>query len=915
MKKKLCIFIALVLLAGLISVPPVARAEESAVRVLLSTEGRDTLTLTLSGTYDLDGTEIAGGTLTVAVSGTDVVVTHSELGQLFTGEKATLTTQDRANLFTLASSGGKERTYRGSVTFSVSGGAVQAVNTVGMEDYMLGVGVPEVGRDAPEELLKAAMIAAKGYALAEMGVNGSKAYDVDDTSSDQVYNGYYPTADKAIACAAEVSDLTLTYNGKAIKAHYGSSNGGVILTPKAKWGGSQEYSKAYECKFDPFDITRSGATNLMVPVSGDAPETLPEKMYQYLLEKVEAETIVKITDVAGYAKGDHPQGYAPQDGFKITMKVTSGGAETTKTVDVTFDELSKKNVVLTDNSIRFAAQVEEGLWLLCWGQSNGPRVGMSQKGALRMAELGYSYVDILKFYYPNAELKKSDGTVVETHKDLSTEAVMTGLRSKENHSITKLGYVNGYGAQIMSKESANADVCARPTVLSRFGIYKASGDWYFGIDMETGVQGWISKKMITIGDPPEEPPAPTDTPEPTPTETPAPTDTPEPTPTETPETTDTPESTETAGPTEGPTASPEGTSEPEESAGPSGTPETTETPDVTPSETPEATETPAPTSTETPEATETPAPTPTETPEATETPETTPTATPEPTDQPEGTIRGKIISSNLAVRVAPAVTSESLGQFYQGQLVYIYFQEDAYYYLKVAGTEVYGYGSAQFIEPESEVPQKPEPTETPAPTDTPEPSPSDTPVPTDTPAPTDTPEPTPTPTPTPAPTPAGPYTEPTEEMIRKAVIGTLVKSGVNMRKGPSTDYDLVDSGLKSGTEVTVYLKDGDWYFLRVNRSGKYGYIYRDYVVLEDDGPTATPTKKPTEEPSIRLSQGDVNGDGLVSAADAALVLRYDAGLIDLSDPKLEAADMDGDGQVTSLDAKAILKYVAGRLAR
>ena len=85
--------------------------------------------------------------------------------------------------------------------------------------------------------------------------------------------------------------------------------------------------------------------------------------------------------------------------------------------------------------------------------------------------------------------------------------------------------------------------------------------------------------------------------------------------------------------------------------------------------------------------------------------------------------------------------------------------------------------------------------------------------------------------------------------------------------------------------------------------------------MEDDEPDATPTKKPTEEPAVCLSQGDVNGDGLVSAADAALVLRYDAGLIDLSDPKLEAADMDGDGQVTSLDAKAILKYVAGRLAR
>ena len=57
----------------------------------------------------------------------------------------------------------------------------------------------------------------------------------------------------------------------------------------------------------------------------------------------------------------------------------------------------------------------------------------------------------------------------------------------------------------------------------------------------------------------------------------------------------------------------------------------------------------------------------------------------------------------------------------------------------------------------------------------------------------------------------------------------------------------------------------------------------------------------------------MNGDGLVSAADAALILRYYAGLIDLSDFQLEAADMDGDGQVTNLDAKIILQNVAKKL--
>ena len=798
MKKKLCIFIALVLLAGLISIPPTVRAEESNVRVRLTTEGRDVLTLPLSGTYTLEGTEITGGTLTVAVSGTEVVVTHDQLGALFTGERVTLTAQDRANLFTLATAGGKERTYRGSVTFDVSDGAVRAVNTVGMEDYMLGVAVAEVGRDASEALLKAAMIAAKGYALAEIGVSGSKAYDVDDTSSDQVYNGFYPTAEKAIACAAEVADETLMLDGKPVKTVYSSSNGGAMIKPGGK------YDAAYANKFDPFDITRSDATNLMVAVTGDAPATLPQKLYEYLLSKADGDAIVEIADVEGY-----PQDAAPQDGFKITMKVSKGGSVETKTLNVTFAELAQQNVILSDNSVRFAVKVKDGSWLLCWGQSKGHRKGMSQKGAARMAELGYSYVDILKFYYPGAELTRSDGTVVASQADLSTAGIMAAMGGTQNHSITKTLWVAISGAEVMSKASSSADVCARLPFKSRFGVYKQSGEWYFGIDLETGVQGYILKKNVSEQEPADEPtptdtPAPTDTPEPTPTETPTPTDTPEPTPT------DTPEPTETAGPTEGPTASPDDTASPTESASPSETPEA--------SATPEATDTPEPSPSETPEATETPEPSPSETPEATETPEPSPSETPEATETPE-------------------------------------------------------------------------------------------------PSPTDTPEPTPTPTPTPVPTPTGPYTEPTEEMIRKAVIGKLVKSGVNMRKGPSTDYDLVDSGLKSGTELTVYLKDGDWYFLKVNRSGKYGYIYKDYVVLENDEPDATPTKKPTEEPAIRLSQGDVNADGLVSAADAALVLRYDAGLMDLSKAKLEAADMDGDGQVTSLDAKAILKYVAGRLAR
>ena len=76
-------------------------------------------------------------------------------------------------------------------------------------------------------------------------------------------------------------------------------------------------------------------------------------------------------------------------------------------------------------------------------------------------------------------------------------------------------------------------------------------------------------------------------------------------------------------------------------------------------------------------------------------------------DQPEGTVRGTITSSNLALREGPGVTNKSLGQYYEGKLVYIFYQEGDYYYVQIAGTdEVKGYMSAQFIKAESDVPQK-----------------------------------------------------------------------------------------------------------------------------------------------------------------------------------------------------------------
>ena len=72
----------------------------------------------------------------------------------------------------------------------------------------------------------------------------------------------------------------------------------------------------------------------------------------------------------------------------------------------------------------------------------------------------------------------------------------------------------------------------------------------------------------------------------------------------------------------------------------------------------------------------------------------------------------------------------------------------------------------------------------------------------------------------------------------------------------------------------------------------------------------------TVQEKIKLyEKGDVNADGKVNNLDATVILKYDAGIIDLDSDQKTAADVNGDGKVNNLDAAMILKYDAGIIDR
>ena len=80
----------------------------------------------------------------------------------------------------------------------------------------------------------------------------------------------------------------------------------------------------------------------------------------------------------------------------------------------------------------------------------------------------------------------------------------------------------------------------------------------------------------------------------------------------------------------------------------------------------------------------------------------------------------------------------------------------------------------------------------------------------------------------------------------------------------------------------------------------------DTEALTTQSPENT-TKHPDE---MEIGMGDVNGDGIVTAADARLILRRAARLVTFTMEQDALADVNKDGQVTAADARKVLRVSA-----
>lgn len=141
--------------------------------------------------------------------------------------------------------------YLGDLVFYNNGGNVQAVNHVYLEEYLYGVVPHEMSDSWPAHALRAQAIAARSYAVKYIKTSGN--YDLGDTSSDQVYEGYDPSYANSIAAVNATSKQVVTYGGSVVTTYFSASNGGWTEIPLHNWSGGTDLPY-FQIREDSFDV-------------------------------------------------------------------------------------------------------------------------------------------------------------------------------------------------------------------------------------------------------------------------------------------------------------------------------------------------------------------------------------------------------------------------------------------------------------------------------------------------------------------------------------------------------------------------------------------------------------------------------------------------------------------------------------
>jgi stage II sporulation protein D len=302
----------------------------------------------------------------------DVSVASSELRIIVKGKslgpfKEIVFTPQGKTIFQIQPAGGKTIAYEYEGALVVRDSkALVLINKIDSEHYVAGVIEAESGVNQSAEYYKVQAIISRTYAFANLRRHELEGFNLCDGTHCQVFHGRPRNEAKVIVAAHATQDLVIIDESvQLITAAFHSNCGGHTVSAEHVWSKPLSYCIG---RPDSFCIS------------------MPHSTWERTIETTKWKNYLESHDVSDQLMATKDQAF-----FLSRKDIWLQDSLRRSSMKLIREDLKLRSAFFTVH--------EEGDKTRFTGQGFGHGVGLCQEGAMRMAQLGYSYKEIIHFYY------------------------------------------------------------------------------------------------------------------------------------------------------------------------------------------------------------------------------------------------------------------------------------------------------------------------------------------------------------------------------------------------------------------------------------------------------------------------------------------------------------------------------------
>ncbi len=259
------------------------------------------------------------------------------------------------------------------------------INTVDLEEYIASVVGSEMNFEEPDAL-KAQAVVSRTYALWSIARSPYTDFDMRDYESNQMYVGHIQDKPHYAKAARDTRGEILTWSGQLILAVYSSTCGGTTANNEEVWDGlPHPYLKSQQ---DGIMCTASPHYEWSYSVSLAQLQEIIRKQYgfSFVDQEFERTTSGRINRIFLKDRAGEVIQFSGNE-FRLFLNDIFG-PRAVRSTNFEWKEVA--------GTVTFS------------GKGLGHGVGMCQWGAKGFAETGWSYKDILSFYFSGVKIVNLD---------------------------------------------------------------------------------------------------------------------------------------------------------------------------------------------------------------------------------------------------------------------------------------------------------------------------------------------------------------------------------------------------------------------------------------------------------------------------------------------------------------------------